>query len=134
MKLAIGVKAFIINDEKKVLVLREGKYLEGTNEGKWDVPGGRINSEETLFEGLKREVAEECGLTIEMGNLLHVQENFPKINGEDFHVVRIFYSAKYIAGEVRLSGDHNAYEWVSPDSLEDKDFVQDVKKVILSLL
>lgn len=39
IKLAVGVKAFILNEEGKVLILREAKYDEGTNDGKWDVKG-----------------------------------------------------------------------------------------------
>ncbi|MEZ4194857.1 MAG: NUDIX domain-containing protein [Candidatus Paceibacterota bacterium] len=130
MKLAVGVKAFILNEEGKVLILREAKYDEGTNEGKWDVPGGRIQPEETLFAGLKREVMEECGLEIEIGGLLHVQENFPIIKNEEFHIVRAFYKAKLVGGEVALSQDHDKYEWILPSHTEGKSYASDIVETL----
>lgn len=133
MKLAVGVKAFILNEEGKVLVLREAKYDEGTNEGKWDVPGGRIEPEETIFAGLNREVMEECGLEIEVGKFLNVQETFPVIKGEEFHIVRIFYQAKLKSGQVVLSSDHDKFEWISSADTEGKSFVSGIEET-LSLL
>ncbi len=80
MKLFVGMKAIIVH-EGKVLILREAEYDEGTNTGKWDVPGGRINPEEPFLEGLKREVREESGLEIEPLELCGIFETFPTIKG-----------------------------------------------------
>jgi 8-oxo-dGTP diphosphatase len=133
MKLFIGAKAIIVN-EGRILVLREASYDEGTNEGKWDVPGGRINPEEPIIEGLKREVMEESGLQIEAGEVLGVYETFPTIKGEACHIVRVYYQAKLISpDEVTLSGDHDLYEWIDPKTVTDKVFVSDILVVIKRL-
>jgi ADP-ribose pyrophosphatase YjhB (NUDIX family) len=45
------------------------------NQGKfWCVPVGGINSEESLIEGLERELVEELGVKPEVGELLHIQQ------------------------------------------------------------
>ncbi len=134
MKLFIGAKAIIVN-EGRILVLREAHYDEGTNEGIWDVPGGRINPEEPIIEGLKREVMEESGLQIEAGEVLGVYETFPTIKGEACHIVRVYYQAKLISpSEVTLSGDHDLYEWIDPNEVTDKVFVSDILKVLKKIL
>ena len=114
MKLFVGVKGFV-EHEGKILILREQQYDEGTNEGKWDVPGGRIESKEPLFDGLKREVKEESGLSVEPGKAFHVAENFPAIKEEKCHIIRIYITC-IIAGspEVVISQDHDQFAWIDP--------------------
>lgn len=128
MKLFVATKAVIV-EGGKILVLREAKYEEGTNEGKWDVPGGRINPEEPVLDGLRREVMEESGLEVEVGEVLAVHETFPNIKGEDCHIVRIYYQAKPLNSKVILSLDHDKYEWVCKADLENKHFVSGMKEV-----
>jgi 8-oxo-dGTP diphosphatase len=130
MKLFVGAKALIVH-EGKVLVLREAKYDEGTNEGLWDVPGGRIHPEESLHEGLRREVMEESGLAIEPGQVLNVFETFPTIKGEACHIVRIYYLCTPKTTKVTISTDHDQYEWVDPnDPLDKMEFVSDIRELL----
>jgi len=129
MKLFIGAKAMVVH-EGKVLLLREAAYNEGTNEGKWDVPGGRINAEEPILEGLQREVMEESGLTIKPGRVLGVFETFPTIKGEACHIVRVYYEATPQTFEVVLSQDHAEFAWVTVADLEGKECVSDVVELV----
>lgn len=124
MKLFVGVKALIVR-EGKVLIIREAKYDEGLNEGKWDVPGGRIETEENLMEGLKREVKEEVGLDLSTTRILDVHETFREIKGEKCHIVRPYYMAE-AEGDIVLSRDHDRYEWVDPANYGDKILMADV--------
>ncbi|MDD3646087.1 MAG: NUDIX hydrolase [Candidatus Gracilibacteria bacterium] len=54
------VRAFLINDEQKFLFVRHKK---GTN---WVLPGGHIESGETVYKALKREIKEELNLEIKI--------------------------------------------------------------------
>lgn len=133
MKLFIGAKALIVH-EGKVLLVREAAYDEGVSTGMWDVPGGRINPEEPILEGLQREVTEESGLKIEPGEVLGVFETFPEIKGEVCHVVRVFYKAKALTTDVVLSQDHDTYEWVTLEDLEGKVLVSSLEELIHKVL
>lgn len=133
MKLIIGAKALIVH-EGKVLIVREAAYDEGISTGMWDVPGGRINPEEPILEGLQREVTEESGLKIEPGEVLGVFETFPEIKGEACHIVRVFYKAKALNTDVVLSQDHDMCEWVTLADLEGKKFVSSVEDLIHKVL
>ena len=133
MKLFIGAKALIVH-EGKVLLVREAAYDEGVSTGMWDVPGGRINPEEPILEGLQREVTEESGLKIEPGAAPGVFETFPEIKGEVCHVVRVFYKAKALTTDVVLSQDHDTYEWVTLEDLEGKVLVSSLEELIHKVL
>lgn len=43
---------------------------DALNPGKWEVPGGKMEFLETTTETFKREVREDSGLDIEVGNIL----------------------------------------------------------------
>lgn len=129
MRLHIGAKALAVR-EGKVLILREAEYDEGINKGKWDVPGGRIQPEEKLLDGLKREVKEESGLEVAPGPVLGVFETFPTIKGEPCHIVRIYFRCEAKSGEVSLSGDHDMYEWIDPKNYAPHAFVSDIEAML----
>ena len=130
MKLFVGAKA-VVEYGGKILLLRESaQYDEGTEAGKWDVPGGRIEPEESLAAGFKREVKEESGLDVVPGKLLGAFDNFPEIKGETCHIVRVYFACSTDTDQVTLSDDHDQYEWVNPTDLTDKILVSDLYPVV----
>ena len=134
MKLFVGVKALIKNEAGQILLIREAAYDEGINEGKWDVPGGRIKPEEPIFVGLEREVREEVGITIEPRELLGVFETFPVIKGESCHIVRVYFAAKALSTDIVLSEEHDEYEWVNPKNLGQKELVNNLVELLQKIV
>jgi 8-oxo-dGTP diphosphatase len=66
--------------------------------GEWGLPGGGLDAGETPTDGVHREVWEETGQRVELGGLLTVQSSHwvgraPNGVVEDFHAVRVVYSA-----------------------------------------
>lgn len=117
MQLFVGVKA-AIRHEGKILLLRESSaYRDGAEAGKWDLPGGRIESGETLDEALSREVKEEAGLSVIRGDLLGAYDGFPIIRGEKCHVVRLYFLCEAAASAVSLSEDHDRSLWIDPQAI-----------------
>lgn len=55
----LGIKALLCSSEGKVLLLEKPHRIKGTF---WDLPGGRLQKEESIMETLRREVEEETGL------------------------------------------------------------------------
>jgi 8-oxo-dGTP diphosphatase len=126
-KLYFGQKAFV-EKAGKVLVLRDPLALVGTQSG-IDFPGGKYRWGETLENALQREVREETGLEIEIGRPLFVwtSKNL-KQKTKTVHVVRVGYLCKYKSGTVKLSDEHDAYEWVDKKGyLKWKDKTDDFK-------
>ncbi|MDB5642410.1 MAG: mutT [Hyphomicrobiales bacterium] len=56
--LTMGVRAMILDDDKRICLVRHS-YVPG-----WHMPGGAVEPGETLHDALLREVHEETGLAI----------------------------------------------------------------------
>jgi 8-oxo-dGTP pyrophosphatase MutT (NUDIX family) len=66
--------------------------------GEWGLPGGGLEAGETPVDGVLREVWEETGQQILLGNLIAIQSSHwvgraPSRVIEDFHAIRIVYRA-----------------------------------------
>ena len=120
----VATKALIVNDGQ-VLILREANtYEEGTNIGRYGLPGGRVKPGEAWEDALKREVREETGLDIEIGQPLYVGEWRPIIEGVPHQIVAIFFRCKALGTDVRLSDEHDDYQWADPTTAaEQYDFM-----------
>jgi 8-oxo-dGTP diphosphatase len=128
----IACKA-VIGMGDKVLVLREAStYVEGTQTGRWHCPGGRINPGEPFVDGLKREIAEETGLTITSFEPFYVGEWFPVIKGQKNQIVAIFFACTTEAtpDSVRLSDEHDSFRWVTADEAAALDIMPPEQDVI----
>lgn len=111
----IACKALIRHNEK-ILILREAAtYKEGTNVGKYHLPGGRIEPGERYMDGLLREVIEETGLQVTVGKPLFVGEWHPVIKGEQNQIIAIFFLCTAATPEVTLSEEHDDYRWIEPE-------------------
>ena len=115
MKLQVGVKALIKNDQGEYLLLRRSQVMENETEAHWDIPGGRIEPEEPLEDALRREIKEETGLEIlDKPVLLGAQDIFVK--KADLHVVRLTYSLQG-SGDIIISDEHQEMRWVKPNEV-----------------
>lgn len=99
----------------KALVFKEGKFLvmhnNGVKENLWELPGGRMEFGETAEETLRREMLEETGLIVKPIKLLDTW-NLIK---EDYQIAGIIYLCQLEEGEVRLSEEHDGYQWIDTD-------------------
>ncbi len=98
------------NDNDEILVLEK--------DGKWMLPGGRLDKDELLEEGLRREVEEETGIKD------FVIEKVSSVDMSDSGDTYISVSVGRIEGkpEVKLSNEHQNYAWIKPESLDDYSF------------
>lgn len=64
----------------------------------WNLPGGALEFGETLEQALIREMKEETGLVVEVGELLYVCDRF---RGLKKHVVDMSFSVRRVDGSLR---------------------------------
>ncbi len=136
IQLFVAVKAFILNERGEVLLLRESSsYTDGTNIGKYDIPGGRIDVAESLEVALSREVKEETGLTVLKSELFDVQDTFNDKGDETWHIVRLFYKVSCSEGEVTTSSDHDDYLWAPvKEAIKKNGLIQNLVPLLEKLI
>jgi 8-oxo-dGTP diphosphatase len=113
-KMFVATKAFIVFNGKVLIVRESGQYIDGTQAGNYDTPGGRVQPGQSFDESLLREVREETGLEIKIGKPVYVNESCPVVRGEQWQIVRIFFACEAASDQVVLSEDHDAFEWINP--------------------
>lgn len=82
-------------------------------QGYWEFPGGKRNPEETMCDCLAREIQEELGLQIEVGDLLGVNTHSDADKTLQLHA----YLVWTWTGEPRLSV-HDKLRWLDAEDLD----------------
>jgi mutator protein MutT len=99
----VGVGGVVIHDGRVVLIRRGNE----PRKGEWSIPGGKLELGETLAEGVRREVREETGLDVEVGELI---EAFERVYRDEagrvrFHFVILDFLCRTAALEPLAGGD-----------------------------
>lgn len=113
MKTIKVVAAIICNDmERKNKIFATARGY-GDLKGGWEFPGGKIEPGETLQQALKREIMEELGTEIEVGELIDtIEYDYPT-----FHLSMDCFWAEVITGQLELK-EAEAAKWLTKDQLE----------------
>lgn len=119
----------VLLDGDRVLLSRVS--ATGHHTGVWTLPGGGVEHGESPPDAVVREVREETGLEVRVGDLVGVHdEHFtgtaPSGRLEDFHGVHLVYAATLAAGGepgadlvAEAEGTSDAAAWVSLVSVRD---------------
>ena len=94
--------------DRKILILERAA---GAMIGFWSLPSGLLDAGESPEDGARRELYEEAGLR-PTGPLTLVAVTGFHVYGHD--AIRIVYAAEAAAGDVRLSHEHSAAQWIDP--------------------
>ena len=112
--IGVGVGALIVNERGELFLARRGP-LAKNERGLWEFPGGSVEYGERLEDALKREIREEYGLEIEVGELLDVVDHI--LPDERQHWVSPTYICKPVSGDPKIlePGKCTEIGWFPPD-------------------
>ena len=88
------------------VVEKDGKYLlvqeaQEKCRGKWNIPAGHLDSNETIFDAAKREVKEECGFDVELTGVCQIGT----IKREDDAWVSVIFSTRVLNGDIKFDSN-----------------------------
>jgi len=126
----VGVGGVVIENGRVLLIRRGGEPLKG----QWSIPGGTLETGETLEEGTRREMEEETGLRVRVVEMIEVFERIfredgaprsaganaepPRAAGRPrYHFVILDYLCERTEGEARAGGDVTDVVWAAEHEL-----------------
>ena len=89
----VVVDALIVRDGKVLLTKRSANLHEA---GKWCLPGGYVDRDETIIEAVMREVHEEIGYTCEVQELFTIIDK-PQRKGDDRQNISFVFQVRLLA-------------------------------------
>jgi 8-oxo-dGTP diphosphatase len=124
----LAVSAAIVRDDRVLIVRRANPPAHGLH----TLPGGVVETGETLTEALIREVDEETGLTIEPVALAGYREAIIRdADGRtERHFVILAFAARWIAGEPRLNEELYDAVWRLPDELAELETTEGLGEIV----
>ena len=113
----VGVGGIVFDIRGNVLLVKRGNE---PRKGHWSIPGGLLELGESLLEGVKREILEETGLTVQPQGIVEVVD---RIHAEDgrvrYHYVIVDYWCTVLDGEARAASDAAGLHWAGPSEWRD---------------
>ncbi|MBR3563430.1 MAG: (deoxy)nucleoside triphosphate pyrophosphohydrolase [Clostridia bacterium] len=100
------------------VMIRDGKIFAtergyGDYKDWWEFPGGKIEENESPRDAVSREIVEELGVSIDVGDRIYVVEyDYP-----DFHLHMEAFACTITGGEIELREHENAL-WLDMESID----------------
>lgn len=127
----VTVGLVVLKDDRALIIQRGHE----PNKGRWSVPGGAVEVGESLKDAGRREVREECGIEVTVGDRHWIYEAIVR-NGEQvrFHYIIIDFLAQYVSGELQPGDDTVAARWVTAAELGGYDMTESALSLLLEVL
>lgn len=97
--------------------------------GQWAIPGGKLRWGERLEEAVAREVEEETGLRVEVGELIWSGQTI----GPDWHFILLDFEAEVTGGSLVAGDDAAAAAWVPLDEVEELPLTSSMHELLALL-
>jgi ADP-ribose pyrophosphatase YjhB (NUDIX family) len=123
----------VVRKDNSVLLIQRGQE---PGKGRWTIPGGGVELGESLREAGRREIREECGVDVTVGNVAGVFERVVRDSSGrvQYHYVIIDFFADYSAGDLQPATDVADARWVTKDDLDKFDITESARQLLLDTL
>jgi 8-oxo-dGTP diphosphatase len=123
----------VVRKGDAVLLIQRGNP---PRRGDWALPGGAVELGETLREAARREVHEECGIEIAMGEMIDVIDlmQCDDAGRLQYHYIIVDFAAAYVSGDVRAASDVLDARWVALRDLDAYALTGKTREVIQKAL
>ena len=102
----VGVAGVVVDEAGRALAVRR------RTPARWELPGGALEHDERVVDGLVREVHEESGLEVEPVALSGVYQNMA------LGPVALVFLCSRIGGTEGTSDETSEWRWLRPDEID----------------
>ena len=128
--MAVGA---IIRHQDRIVLIRRDKE---PSKGRWTFPGGAVELGESLEDAVRREVLEETGLHVELGEVATVIDRVVRdeTGRVRYHYIIVDYYARPVAGVLQPGSDVSDARWTGLEDLDGLDMTEKAGKLARELL
>ncbi|PVC71840.1 NUDIX domain-containing protein [Streptomyces sp. CS081A] len=105
---SVSVAGAVVREDGRLLAIRRA------DNGTWELPGGVLEVDEIPQGGVVREVFEETGVRVEVGELTGVYKNLAR------GIVALVFRCRPVGGGARVSDEATAVEWLTPGEVRER--------------
>ena len=131
-ELRLGCSAAIFDEQQRIFLTRRA------DNGQWCLPGGGMESGESVAEACQREVLEETGLTIRVKRLVGIYSYTDQLvvypDGNKAQIVALHFEAEVLQGSPMLSNETTEFGYFTPEEVEGLDMFGRHRERILDTL
>ena len=102
---SVSVSGVITDDHGHALLIQR------RDNHHWEPPGGVLELDESIEDGLRREVREETGLDIEPDTLSGIYKNMNR------GIVALVFRCKVTGGQLATNDEVSAFRWADEDTI-----------------
>lgn len=103
----MSVAGIIVDDQRRALLIRRRDNLH------WEPPGGILERDEPIHDGVDREVREETGLSVAPMNLSGVYKNMSR------GIIALVFRCKILGGTLTTNDEVSEFRWATADEVAD---------------
>lgn len=100
------VRLILFDQHGYVLVLKRSPESK-IDPSRWELPGGKIKTDETFDTALKREIQKETGFTV----AIHTAAGTAMQETDEFRVINLVMIGTILSGGLSIGKDHCEYRW-----------------------
>jgi 8-oxo-dGTP diphosphatase len=105
---SVSVAGAVIREDGRFLTIKRA------DNGKWELPGGVLELDESPEDGVRREVYEETGIRVEVDQLSGIYKNLTR------GIVALVFRCKPSGGAERTSDESTAVAWLTPEEVTER--------------
>ena len=102
---AVGVWFYTVDTHRYLYLMRN----DPKHPGSWGLPGGRVESGETLLDAMNRECREELGFVPEYFRMIPLEKFTTADSGFEYHTFFCVVDSEF---QPRLNHEHTGYAWI----------------------
>jgi 8-oxo-dGTP diphosphatase len=107
---AVGIWFYSVSTSRYLYLLRNDPKHPGT----WGLPGGKVESKESLLDAIKRECSEEIGSFPDTIRIVPIEQFTSADNKFVYHT---FFAVVAEEFTPELNDEHQGYAWVDSDTI-----------------
>jgi len=102
---SVSVTGVLVDDEGRALLTRR------RDNQRWEPPGGVLELAESIEDGLRREVREETGLSVDPVALTGVYKNMAR------GIIGLVFRCRILAGQLTVNDEVTEFQWATADEV-----------------